>query len=80
MRADGGGKNAKNLSSKSFTINSNWTSRLKSTKWKHYRIAGKRQAGDSAEYEMMAVCDRKDRFWISEVELGDQSQWQTGWL
>lgn len=76
----GGEKSVKNLSNKSLAINSNWTSREKSRKWKHYRIAGKRQTGNSSEYEMMAVCDKKDRFWVSEVELSDQSQWQTGWL
>jgi tryptophan-rich hypothetical protein len=69
-----------NIAKKALSINSNWTSKSSTRKWKHYRLAGKKIVDGQDHYEMMAVCDRKDRFWLTVEELRDTSRWQTGWL
>lgn len=76
------------LPSKAFIINARWTA-LKPVKgWRHYRISAVTPAsrGGSKEnvkgtmVEMMAVCDREVRFWISRKELIADLNWVTGWL
>ncbi len=66
-------------SQKLFEINSNWTSLVKREDWRHYRISGRRKAGQGIELEMMAVCDRDIRFWIPIEELKNNELWEPGW-
>jgi len=68
-------------SKKQFLTNAKWTSLVNRKDWRHYRICGIRLKEDkSKEYEMMAVCDRKVRFWVTPQELGSVNDWTTGWL
>jgi len=64
---------------KNFEMNSNWTSVSEKHAHKHYRICGKKFEEEYVLYEMMAVLDKKDRFWILEKELGNQKDWLLGW-
>jgi len=72
------------LPSKAFVINARWTAIQPVEGWHHYRITGKKPASKSetgeATIEMMAVCDRGVRFWLSRRELIDDLNWVTGWL
>lgn len=70
---------SKNYSRKLFDINSNWTSLTRRQDWTHYRISGRRKGNSGLELEMMAVCDREIRFWISLDELKNAKLWQPGW-
>jgi tryptophan-rich hypothetical protein len=71
----------RHFSKKLFLINSNWTSTSNLAGWKHYRIAARRRADNGKlELEMMAVCDRNVRLWVSRASLRDPACWKPGWL
>lgn len=70
---------AARYSKKLFELNSNWTSRKKRQDWNHFRISSRRKGTVGIELEMMAVCDRSVRFWVSLAELKDAELWQPGW-
>lgn len=71
------------LPSKAFDINAPWTALSPVQGWRHYRISGSKPAASSdtglAVVEMMAVCDRAVRFWMSRSELINDLNWVTGW-
>ncbi len=69
----------KKYSQKLFEINQNWTSLTRREDWTHYRISGRRKVAGGLELEMMAVCDREIRFWISLDELKNPELWEPGW-
>jgi len=75
--------NKRHLPTKAFMINAPWTATLPVQGWRHYRIAGTKPASKSesgeAMVEMMAVCDRAVRFWLSRRELIADLNWVTGW-
>ena len=67
------------FSQKLFELNSNWTSLARREDWSHYRVSGRRKGEQGLELEMMAVCDRQIRFWVSMDELKDGELWVPGW-
>ena len=75
--------NKRQLPSKAFVINASWTATQPVKGWRHYRISATKPAGKSdsgeAMVEMMAVCDRTVRFWLSRRELIADVNWVTGW-
>lgn len=69
------------FSKKLFQINANWTAVESIHGWKHYRIAARRLNDEGTwELEMMAVCDRDVRFWVSRSTLRQAEMWAPGWL
>lgn len=75
-----GKKQRRRLPSKAFEINAPWTALAPVEGWRHYRIAGRRRSDQGLTLEMMAVCDREVRFWLSRQSLIEDLNWQTGWL
>jgi tryptophan-rich hypothetical protein len=70
----------RHFSKKLFLINANWTSLHQLEGWKHYRIASRRKsAAGKWELEMMAVCDRQVRVWVSRASLRNPELWKPGW-
>jgi len=71
------------LPSKAFVINAPWTALQPVQGWCHYRIAATKSRKSSETgapmVEMMAVCDRSVRFWLSKSALIDDLNWVTGW-
>ncbi|MCX6104815.1 MAG: TIGR02450 family Trp-rich protein [Proteobacteria bacterium] len=71
------------LPSKSFEINAAWTAETPVQGWRHYRISGNKPAKKAENLpqrlEMMAVCDRAVRFWLSRDELINDLNWIPGW-
>lgn len=63
-------------SRKLFEANAKWTSAEPLMGWRHFRIVGVN--GD--DVEVMAVCDRDKRAWVSKAELKKSSNWQPGWI
>jgi len=35
---------------------------------------------EGIEVELMAVCDRNVRFWMTRLEMIDPEKWSVGWL
>lgn len=74
------------LPSKAFEINARWTADHPVSGWRHYRISSRRQTQQTptskteVEVEMMAVCDRQIRFWLTRRAVIADENWQTGWL
>ena len=73
----------KRLPSKAFAINAPWTAVTPVQGWRHYRVATTKPAKTSetglAMVELMAVCDRSVRFWITRQALAADPNWITGW-
>ena len=64
-----------------FELDSKWTAHPPRAGWRHFRIVARRYPSkDLLEVEVMAVCDRKVRFWIPSQQLLDKDKWSTGWL
>ena len=68
------------LPSKAFEINAPWTAVEPVEGWRHYRISGRRRTLQGLEIEMMAVCEREIRFWLTRQGLVLDLNWQPGWL
>ncbi len=70
----------RHFSKKLFLINGNWTSLTLLEGWRHYRISSRRRSDSGKlELEMMAVCDRAVRFWVSRESLRNPELWKPGW-
>ena len=70
----------RHFSKKLFLINGNWTSLTLVGGWKHFRISSRRRDSQGKlELEMMAVCDRSVRVWVSRASLRDPELWKPGW-
>ena len=69
-----------NLSKKSFEINANWTHIKGIHGWRHYRISSLRKDNTSGEIEVMSICERGVRFWLSKNELNFGGEWSPGWI
>lgn len=71
----------RHFSKKLFMVNGNWTSVEALAGWRHFRISARRRdSGGKLELEMMAVCDRAVRIWVSRAALRDPALWKPGWL
>jgi tryptophan-rich hypothetical protein len=68
------------LPSKAFEINTPWTALEPVKGWRHYRISGRRHTDEGLEIEMMAVCERDIRFWLTRKSLIQDLNWHTGWV
>lgn len=65
---------------RSFSVQSKWTHTSGACGWKHFRIVTIRKGEDGKEFEMMAVCDKSVRFWVSMEDLKLEHEWKMGWL
>lgn len=68
------------MKNRSLDIDAKWTHSTPIQGWKHFRICGRRNDNNTLMVEMMAVCDRKVRFWMSGSEVKSKDSWQTGWV
>lgn len=68
------------MNEKILQINSNWTSLSSKYKFKHYRISSKKIEDGKVKYELMAILDKSDRFWLSSSDLSHKQDWKPGWI
>jgi tryptophan-rich hypothetical protein len=61
-------------------MNAQWTRQESTLGWRHFRISGVRHSNSGRELELMAVCDRRARFWLMESELKNGEIWAPGWI
>lgn len=70
----------KPLNPKQLEINARWTAEPPQKGWRHFRIGTirKRESGGH-EFEMISVCDRSVRFWVTR-DILKQELWVAGWI